>query len=434
VFTSLLGLVIVSHLSSRGSGALQVVSELLGWPQDVTLSLIQKFLSQNYFLKKILASHPFISKMLSPFPSLQSQKEVRCQTNFCQNEDGFPKLLRACIVRLGIRSQPEYDGREFFEHGTEKCVVTVYIGSSPHHVEWSVTAVGHRFKDTFQVVARKALRALCQIYKEEVSDTPLRFFPPLQRVRPVWMTRMRALEGQQLLEFDPSVMYLTAYLLTLDAQYDFLARHHRQLIARAEDAEKRNRKLHVDLTTAQARVATLESHEVIVVEALKQAKDEHVQKLMEAYLVTHNQRRALRIQEPATSNPVQPVRAEDPQILEGHPVSIKGEKKAWELPEGAIVLEGILVFPQAMNKQEHPESSQDPPPELFEPLTMKKIPAPSREIKEAASTLPAPPPSEELQEPVQLEEEFNPVLPSQSPPEEVINIISLLTHPGDISD
>jgi hypothetical protein len=30
----------------------------------------------------------------------------------------------------------------------------------------------------------------------------------------------------------------------------------------------------------------LESHEVIVVEALKQAKDEHVQKLMEAYLVT----------------------------------------------------------------------------------------------------------------------------------------------------
>jgi hypothetical protein len=88
-----------------------------------------------------------------------------------------------------------------------------------------------------------------------------------------------------------------------------------------------------------------------------------------------------------------------------------------------------------MDKQEHPESSQDPPLELFEPLTMKKIPAPSREIKEeAASTPPVPPPSEELQEPVQLEEEFNPVLPTQSPPEEVINTSSLLTHPGDISD
>jgi hypothetical protein len=178
----------------------------------------------------------------------------------------------------------------------------------------------------------------------------------------------------------------------------------------------------------------LESREVIAVEVLKQAKDEHVQKLMEAYLVTHNQRRALRIQEPASSNPVQPRRAEDPQILEGHPVFIRGEKKAWELPEGAIVLEGIPVFPKAMDKQEHPEFSQDPPPELFEPLTIKKITAPSREIKgEATSTPPAPPPSKELQEPVPLEEEFNPVLPSQSPPEEVININSLLTHPEDVS-
>jgi hypothetical protein len=46
----------------------------------------------------------------------------------------------------------------------------------------------------------------------------------------------------------------------------------------------------VDLTTSQASVAALESREVIVVKALKQAKDEHVQKLMEAYLVTRNQR------------------------------------------------------------------------------------------------------------------------------------------------
>jgi hypothetical protein len=154
--------------------------------------------------------------------------------------------------------------------------VTVYIGSSPYHVEWSVTAVGHRFKDTYQVVARKALRALCQIYEEEVVDTPLRFFPPFQRNRPVWMARMRTLEGKQLLEDDPSVMYLTVYLLTLDAQYDFLAWHHCQMIARAEDAEKRNHQLHVDLTTSQARAIALESHEVIAVEALKQAKDEHV--------------------------------------------------------------------------------------------------------------------------------------------------------------
>jgi hypothetical protein len=129
------------------------------------------------------------------------------------------------------------------------------------------------------------------------------------------------------------------------------------------------------------------------------------------------------------------MRAEDPQILEGHPVSIRGKKKAWELREGAIVLEGILVSPKAMDKQEHPKSSQDPPPELFEPFIMKKIPAPFLEVKEeATSTPPASLPSKELQEPVSLEEEFDSILPSQSPPEEVINISSLLTHPRNVSD
>uniref|UniRef100_A0A804M4T0 Uncharacterized protein n=1 Tax=Zea mays TaxID=4577 RepID=A0A804M4T0_MAIZE len=168
------------------------------------------------------------------------------------------------------------------------------------------------------------------------------------------------------------------------------------MIARAEDAEKLNRKLHVDLTTAQARVAALESREVIAVEALKQAKDEHVQKLMEAYL---------------------------------------RREEGLGTPRRSHSLGRNSSLPQAMDKQEHPESSQDPLPELFEPLTMKKILAPSREIKkEAARTLPAPPPSVELQEPVQLEEEFDPVLPPQSLPGEVINISSLLTHPGDISD
>jgi hypothetical protein len=49
VFTSLLGLVIVSHLSPGGLGTLQVVSELLGWPQDVTLSLIKSFRVKTIF-------------------------------------------------------------------------------------------------------------------------------------------------------------------------------------------------------------------------------------------------------------------------------------------------------------------------------------------------------------------------------------------------
>jgi hypothetical protein len=54
------------------------------------------------------------------------------------------------------------------------------------------------------------------------------------------------------------------------------------MIARAEDVERRNRKIHVDLTTAQTCAATLETREVIALEVLKHAKDEHIQKLTEA--------------------------------------------------------------------------------------------------------------------------------------------------------
>jgi hypothetical protein len=65
---------------------------------------------------------------------------------------------------------------------------------------------------------------------------------------------------------------------------------------------------------------------------------------------------------------------------------------------------------------------------------MKKIPAPTLEVKEEAASTPlGPPPFEvtlELQEPVPLGEDFNSILSSQSPPEEAINISSLLTIQG----
>jgi hypothetical protein len=42
-------------------------------------------------------------------------------TTYCVNEDGFPKVLYAATVRLGIPEHPEYVSREFTEHGTESC-------------------------------------------------------------------------------------------------------------------------------------------------------------------------------------------------------------------------------------------------------------------------------------------------------------------------
>jgi hypothetical protein len=71
------------------------------------------------------------------------------------------------------------------KHGTERFKVTVHIGKSEEFPDlaegWSVTATGFRFVDTNKVVARKALRHLCQIYEEPIARTPMRFFPPLDK-------------------------------------------------------------------------------------------------------------------------------------------------------------------------------------------------------------------------------------------------------------
>ncbi|KAJ1268151.1 hypothetical protein BS78_07G114800 [Paspalum vaginatum] len=115
----------------------------------------------------------------------------------------------------------------------------VFMGSSAHHQEWNITATWHRFEDTYQIAARKALRTMCQIYEKELSDTPLRYFPTWQRDYTLWMARMRALEGHRQQENDPTIVYLMAYLLTMDTGYDNLVWYHQQVIAQAEQAELR---------------------------------------------------------------------------------------------------------------------------------------------------------------------------------------------------
>ena len=83
-----------------------------------------------------------------------------------------------------------------------------------------MTVTRFRFIDTYQVVAHKALRHLCQIYEEPIARTPMKFFPPLQKNRQVWRARMEALQGRDVQEDSPTVVQLTMYLLALDELYD----------------------------------------------------------------------------------------------------------------------------------------------------------------------------------------------------------------------
>ena len=48
----------------------------------------------------------------------------------CLDEAGFPRLLFACMDRLGIYERPEYSSKEYKDHGTLRCEMIIYVGRS----------------------------------------------------------------------------------------------------------------------------------------------------------------------------------------------------------------------------------------------------------------------------------------------------------------
>ena len=66
--------------------------------------------------------------------------------------------------------------------------------------------------------------------------------------------------------------------------------------------------LQVQLAKAHASAAAAESQEIVISEALKEAKDQHVHQLGEAYLVTRAKRRTLAAER------------QNPLIMEGIPI------------------------------------------------------------------------------------------------------------------
>lgn len=116
----------------------------------------------------------------------------------CLEDAGFPRLLFACMDRLGIYEHPEYSSWEYEDCGTLLCEIIIYVGRSsrfPDIQPWNVTATGFRHEDTYQVASQKALCYLCQIYEKQLGRSPLRFFPSVKKNHPVWLARMWTLQG-----------------------------------------------------------------------------------------------------------------------------------------------------------------------------------------------------------------------------------------------
>jgi hypothetical protein len=168
------------------------------------------------------------------------------RTSYCSEVEGFPHLLRSYALRIGIHKKPEYVWKEYHKNGIEKCSMAVYLGESrnyPNHPPFQITATRHRFPNTCQNTAQKALRQLCQTYNREVSETPLRYFPPSNKNTPAWRKRLQTLSGRDPNEDDPTIVYMAGYLHTLDNHYDDLNSHWTHLNSRVESLEQQIKEL-----------------------------------------------------------------------------------------------------------------------------------------------------------------------------------------------
>ena len=104
---------------------------------------------------------------------------------------------------------------------------------------------------------------------------------------------MEALQGRDAQEDSPTVVHLTTYLIALDEQYNRQALELRICLRWAEEAEIFTRMLQVQLAEACANAAAAESRSTTMSEALKEAEDQHVHQLGEAYLATRAKWRTL---------------------------------------------------------------------------------------------------------------------------------------------
>jgi outer membrane murein-binding lipoprotein Lpp len=204
------------------------------------------------------------------------------RTSYCSEEEGFPHLLRSCVQRMGIRKKPKYVWKEYRENGVEKCSMAVYLGESrsyPNHPPFQVTFIGHRFPDTCQSVARKALKQLCQNYSREVFETPLRYFPPSNKNTPTWRKRLQALSGRDPTEDDPTIVYMAGHLHTLDNHYDDLSSHCTHLNSRVESLEQQVKELKKEKASLQECLDIAEGEEANTHEGYQTLKMDYDKKL-----------------------------------------------------------------------------------------------------------------------------------------------------------
>jgi hypothetical protein len=134
------------------------------------------------------------------------EDSLAIKSSYCSEVEGFPRLLRSCALRMGIRKKPEYVWSEHIEGGMIRCSMAVYLGESqsyPNQRSFQITFIGVHFLDACQNVARKALRQLCQNYNKVIIETPFATFHPATRIPPPGGKDFRPYQKEILLRMIP---------------------------------------------------------------------------------------------------------------------------------------------------------------------------------------------------------------------------------------
>jgi hypothetical protein len=183
---------------------------------------------------------------------------------------------------MGIHKKLEYVWKEYRENGIKKCSMAVYLGESQsylNHPPFQITAIGHRFPDTCQNAAQKALRQLCQNYNKEASETPLRYYPPNNKNNHVWRKRLQTLSGREHNEDDPTIIYMVGYLHTLNNHFDDLFSDCTHLNSRVESLKRQIKELKEEKVALQDSLEMAEGEEANTREAYRTLKMDYARRL-----------------------------------------------------------------------------------------------------------------------------------------------------------
>jgi len=158
------------------------------------------------------------------------------RVSHCEDVKGFPKLLRDTIRYLEVQGYPEYCALALPGKEGPEWTVMLYIRDSLALTGWYTTVVRKEFLDACRIAARDAMKKICSTYRGMVQHSPMRFYPPMNKMAPAWRKRTAVL-AEISKSKDPTIAYLALYVDALDDEYDKLSGLYNRLITRNREME-----------------------------------------------------------------------------------------------------------------------------------------------------------------------------------------------------